>query len=49
MIFLPVPIVIDDMSETGSSGIDLFMGLAVALYDLVASTGLDLSILSSGG
>ncbi|GEB98667.1 hypothetical protein [Corynebacterium flavescens] len=46
-MFLPIPIVITGITETGSSVIDFLSGISIALYDLVSGAGSSLEGLSS--
>lgn len=49
MSIIPIPLsaVITDITTTGSSVVDFLSGLSIALYDLVAGTGINLDGLSS--
>ncbi|BAU94700.1 hypothetical protein N24_0438 [Corynebacterium suranareeae] len=46
MIFLPIPIVVEDLDFIGSAAVDGLISLAVLLYDALSGTGIT-DVLSS--
>ncbi|WP_211439819.1 hypothetical protein [Corynebacterium glutamicum] len=47
MVFLPIPIVIEDLDFIGSAAVDGLISLAVMLFDFVSGAGSSTDVLSS--
>lgn len=47
MMFLPIPIVIEDLGYVGSTAVDFLIDLSVALFDFISGTGSSTDVLSS--